>query len=59
MKAKAKKYFWGINLHFNFPASTVLRPDFVLTEELKPPYEGQFCGKLNREGSCCKAVGGP
>ena len=37
----------------------LLRADFVLTKDPKWPYEGQFCGKLDREGSCSKAAGGP
>ena len=36
----------------------ILKADFVLTKDLKWPYEGQFCGKLDREGSCSKAAGG-
>ena len=35
----------------------LLRADFVLTKDPKWPYEGQFCGKVDREESCSKAVG--
>ena len=35
------------------------RPDVVLTKDRKWPYEGQFCGKIDREGFCSKAAGGP
>ena len=35
----------------------VLRADFVLTKDPKWPYEGQFSGKIDREGSCSKAAG--
>ena len=37
----------------------LLRADFVLTKDPKWPYEGQFCGKIDREGSCGKAAGVP
>ena len=32
---------------------------FRLTKDPKWPYEGQFCGKIDREGYCSKAAGGP
>ena len=31
--------------------SILLRGEFVLTQDLPSPYEGQFCGKIDREGS--------
>ena len=37
----------------------LLRADFVLTKDPKRPYEGEFCGKIDREGSCSRAAGGP
>ena len=33
----------------------LLRADVVLTKDAKWPYEGQFCGKIDRERSCSKA----
>ena len=30
----------------------LLSADFVPTKDPKSPYEGQFCGELDREGSC-------
>ena len=36
----------------------LLRADFVLTKDLISPYEGQVCGKIDREGSCSRAVWG-
>ena len=38
--------------------SVLLRADVVLTKDIKWPYEGQCCGKIDRKGSC-KADGGP
>ena len=35
------------------------RPSFLLMKDPKGPYEGQFCGKTDREGSCSKAARGP
>ena len=37
----------------------LLRANFVLTKDRKPPYYRHFCGKTHREGSCSKAAGGP
>ena len=37
----------------------LLRADFVVTKDPKWPYEGRFCGKIDREGSCSKAAGVP
>ena len=36
----------------------LLRANFFLTKDRKRPYYGHFCGKIHREGSCSKAVGG-
>ena len=37
----------------------LLRADSILTKDPTWPYDGQFCGKIDREGSCSKAAGGP
>ena len=36
----------------------LLRVDFVLTKDLKSPYEGPFCGNMRGMGSCSKATKG-
>ena len=36
----------------------LLMGDFVLMEDPKWPYERQFCGKIDREGSCCSKAAG-
>ena len=36
-----------------------LEATFVLTKDLKSPCEGQFRGRIDKEGSGSKAVGGP
>ena len=38
--------------------SLILGTEFVLMKDPKWPYKGQFCGKIDREGSCSKAAGG-
>ena len=39
------------------PTLSALRANFGLTKDLKSPCECQFSGKIDREGSCSKAVG--
>ena len=48
----------GHTFSFTKKRPVLPRADFVLTKDPKWPYEEQFCGKKDREGSCNKAAGG-